>query len=161
MLMIRASCLAVVQVLDCKCISCDGELYANALLTVIAVTPHTLARRVQTQATSDDFLSHNTQMFRLEFFANTDTAPQVCEFTYYFSHLHLISVISTFLLLVLVVVVVAAAMMVASAAETRPATSSCTRFPSASRSAATFSALAAALFASTSMRVAIAAASGD
>jgi hypothetical protein len=93
---IRSSCLAVIQILGCKCISCDGE-FANALLTVTAVTPHTFALRVQTQATSDDFLSHNARMFRLEFFANTHTAPpsQVREFTYYFSHLHLLSVIST------------------------------------------------------------------
>jgi hypothetical protein len=47
------------------------NLLANALLIVTAVTPHTMARRVHTQATSDLFLSQNARIFRLEFFANT------------------------------------------------------------------------------------------
>ena len=44
---------------------------ANALLIVTAVTPHTMARRVHIQATSDLFLPQNARIFRLEFFANT------------------------------------------------------------------------------------------
>jgi hypothetical protein len=47
------------------------NLQADAVLTVTAVTPHALARRVQTQATSDHFLWQNARIFRLEFFAST------------------------------------------------------------------------------------------
>ncbi len=47
------------------------NLQANAQLTVIAGTPHTMARPVQSQATSDHFLSQNARMFQLESFDNT------------------------------------------------------------------------------------------
>ena len=52
----RASGPAVVQALGFKCIVCELNLQADAVLIVTAVTPHALARRVQTQATSDHFL---------------------------------------------------------------------------------------------------------
>jgi hypothetical protein len=72
-MLMHASCLAVGQALVAGTSVVMVNLQANTLLTVTAITPHTLALLVQTQATvtSNYFLSHTAQMFRLEFFTNT------------------------------------------------------------------------------------------
>ncbi len=51
------------------------NLRANTLLTVTAVSRHSLARSVQTQGASDHYIWQNARMFRLEFLAITVLPP--------------------------------------------------------------------------------------
>ena len=51
------------------------NLLANALLIVTAVTPHTMARSVHSQATSDLFLSQNARIFSVGILRQHSAAP--------------------------------------------------------------------------------------